>query len=206
MRKISALLAFICCMALAAGDIFTVERAADGSFSVKHRGQLLLQNITALLGAGQDKLPLKEDYKVLADGSKVWNIWCEDFEASYRMEIVQLGNGKSVEISMLGEAPAWPKYSKRQITMQMPMEQFKNASFKGVVGLSRFGHIYKAGVFNDALDKGALLNQQWRFLAIDGGKDKQILLDFDPIGPTNCSPSYTTGVIYGMGRLNNHGS
>ncbi|MBR2357879.1 MAG: beta-galactosidase trimerization domain-containing protein [Lentisphaeria bacterium] len=200
MKKILGLLAFACCAYLGAGEIFTVEKAADGSFSVKHRGQVLLQNIAPVIVENGEKMPLKSDYKVLPDGTKVWNVWSEEYETKHRLEIVEFAKGSSVEISLLGEAPAWAKHSKRQLKMQMPLAQFKNAPFKGVVGVSRSGHVFKEGVFNDSLPHGLLHKAAWRFLAIDGGKNKKIIIDFDPIGPSNSSPQYPVGCIYGFAR------
>ena len=122
------------------------------------------------------------------------------------MEVVLSHDGDSVELSILGEAPAWPKYSKRQLRLKLPLERFQNTTFNGVTGTSRSGHVFRNGVFNDKLEKGLLLNQLWRFLALDGGKDKKVIFDFDPIGPTNSCPQYPVGVIYGFARLDFQGN
>jgi len=197
-KKLLAILLFAACAWLSAGNVFQVEKISDGTFTIKHRGKVLLQNIAPLVVGKDDKLVLKEDYKVLADGSKVWNIWNEELESKFRMEVVEFGDGKSVELSILGDVPAWPKYPQRQINMQIPMAQFKDAPYRGVVGLSRGPHIFKEGVFNDKLPKGLLDGQKWRFLAINGGQGKQITIDFDPIGPSNPCSGYPAGLIHGF--------
>ena len=205
LKRISGALLLFCSLVLGAGGVFEVEKNSDGSFLVKHRGEVLLPRVAPVVAEDGAELPLKTDEKVLPDGTRVWNIWSEDLESRFRMEVVRPADGASVEISLLGEAPAWPKYSRRQISMPLPLARFKNAAFKGVTGVSRGGHNFRNGVFNDGLARGLLLNQLWRFLAIDGGKDKQLIFDFDPIGPTNPCPQYPVGLIYGFGRLTNQG-
>ncbi|MBQ7179017.1 MAG: beta-galactosidase trimerization domain-containing protein, partial [Victivallales bacterium] len=172
---------------------------------VKHRGEILLRDIAALVAEDGVAISLKSDEKLLPDGTKVWNVWSEEYESRYRMEVVLPHDGGSVEISILGEAPAWPKYSKRQLRMSLPLERFQNTTFKGVTGVSRSGHNFRSGVFDAKLEKGVLLNQLWRFLALDGGKGKKVIFDFDPIGPTNPCPQYPVGVIYGFARLDYQG-
>ena len=205
LTRITGVLLLFCSLLLTAGGVFDVEKKADGSFLVKHRGETLLQDISPLVAEDGTVLPLKTDEKILPDGSKVWNIWSEDYESRFRMEVVLSHDGDSVELSILGEAPAWPKYSKRQLRLHLPLERFQNTTFNGVTGVSRSGHVFRNGVFNDKLEKGLLLNQLWRFLALDGGKDKKVIFDFDPIGPTNSCPQYPVGVIYGFARLNFQG-
>ena len=205
MLKKASLLLLLVCSLLAGRGIFEVAKTGNGSFLVKHRGDVLLRDIAPLVAEDGTALPLKTEDTILPDGTKVWNIWSEEYESRFRMEVVLPHAGNSVEISLLGEAPAWPKYSKRQLRMHLPLGKCKNTTFKGVTGVSRAGHAFRSGVFDDKLEKGLLLNQLWRFLALDAGKNKKVIFDFDPIGPTNPCPQYPVGVIYGFGRIDYQG-
>ena len=123
LRKKTVLLLLFCCLALQAVGVFEVEKNASGTFLVKHRGEVLLRDIAALVAEDGVAISLKSDEKLLPDGTKVWNVWSEEYESRYRMEVVLPHDGGSVEISLLGEAPAWPKYSKRQLRMSLPLER-----------------------------------------------------------------------------------
>lgn len=205
LKRISGVLLLFCALALGAGGVFEVEKNSDGSFLVKHRGEVLLRDIAPVVAEDGAVLPLKHEENTLPDGTRVWNLWSEDLESRFRMEVVLPHDRESVELSLLGEAPAWPKYSKRQLKMLLPLERFKNTPFQGVVNVSRSGHIFKNGVFDGSHGPGPLLNQLWRFLAIDGGDKKKLIFDFDPIGPTNPCPQYPVGVIYGFANLSCQG-
>jgi len=182
---------------MASEKIFTVSETGEGVFSIQYRGKELLKNIHVLIRDDNAPVAMQKSKQILPDGTTVWNLWNEEYETRFRWEIVESADGSQLEISLLGEAPAYPVHANRRLIMEMDYSIFKDMPYKGVFSHSRHKHNIVSGVFNNQLPEGYMHNQVWRFLAVDGGKSNQLIFDFDPFGPTNPSPFYPCGVING---------
>ena len=175
MKRFLTLLAICFCGAAVMGaeKIFEVRESSQDTFEIIHRGKPLFKNIRSIIRPDGGTINLKRDCKTLEDGTQVWNIWCEDFELKFRMEVVLPASGEEVEMSLLGEAPADPKFPHRQLTLEADYSQFKDMPFTGVKSHSRSKHIIAKGVFDDKLPEGYLHNDIWRFLAFSGHRRRK---------------------------------
>ncbi len=192
--------------AMLSAGTFEVESKGGGHFRILYRGSVLLEDVAPVVAEDGDEIALKDSFQKLEDGTQVWNFWNEELETRFRMEVASPAAGDHVEISLLGEAPAYPKSPNRLLEARMQYADWKGAEYRGYVGLARTGNREESGTLGDELDDSSPLHRfVWRWLALDGGDERRIVFDLDPIGPSNASPSYPTGVIRGCWQIRKKG-
>ena len=79
---------------------FTVAEDVNGGLSVLRDGKPLVSRIAVDVGGGTWKG--KSSFVRAADGSRVWNRWCEDRDRKFRFEAVERKDG-AIELSLVGE-------------------------------------------------------------------------------------------------------
>lgn len=151
----------------------SVREAGNGSFDVVRDGVPVACNVRPAFGAPLPPESVKSASTTAADGSRVWNRWCEDVSSRFRFEIVERTDG-AVEVSMLGSGDARTKNRRRRIEFDLPAARYSGKPWKGVLN----GKGQADGMFGKA-------DRRWlRLLAADG-----LLFDFNPFGPSHASES-----------------
>ncbi len=178
-----------------AEQLFNIVPKGNARYQLFYRGAVLFDEIAPT--ARDDNAPpaLQENFRKLEDGSSVWNVWDDGEETRFRFEAVLSADGSRVELSFLGEAPAFTAHRNRLLTIKMPYRPWLGASYRGYIGHARNGAKEANGVFTEELPNDYLHGDVWRWFALDGGDGQQLLFDLDTYGPTNPCPFYPTGVI-----------
>ena len=118
--------------------------------------------------AGAD---VKASSAALADGTRVWNSWCEDPEWNYRFEIADRADG-AVEVTFAGHV-MWDSENRcRGLRIDIPVEVFAGKRYESIKKPT-VRHETESGVFDCGF--GGI---ESRFLAVDG-----LLFDFNAYGP-----------------------
>ena len=172
----------------------TVEERGGG-FAVLRDGKALVRKVSWDVGSvsGLEK----SSFERLADGTKVWNRWCEDRAHRFRLEVAERADG-TVEMSLLGESDA----AGAQVTERQPSEFFRflrfdvgddallGRSFEALEGDGRKRRPLR-GEFSREFEQ-----QRMRWLAVDG-----VIFDFNAIGPGESDSGYTSRAINGVWKV-----
>ena len=161
-----------------------VEQQGD-NFVIKRDGKVLFESVWAETSVPLKKLPVKSSFVTLKDGSKVWNKWCEERGNRFRWEIADKSNN-TIEITLSGENEVYDTNLVRMLYLNMPKNLWIGKKYDALNTNGR-GWRPLSSTFSNKT-KGV-----YRWLACDG-----IILDFNPIGPTDYCMMYKVGVIKGQ--------
>ena len=152
----------------------------DGRFSVLRDGKTVLSSVSPVAGdlAGAD---VKTSFTALADGTRVWNRWCEDSEWNFRFEIADRADG-AVEVTFAGHV-MWDSGNRcRGLRIDIPREVFAGKRYESIKKPT-VRYETESGVFG-----GAFMGIESRFLAVDG-----LLFDFNAYGPGDMNAALLDG-------------
>lgn len=161
------------CLVLAAvsatqAGCFSVEERA-GTLAIRRDGQEFVRAISVEAGK---PVNVRHSYVTLADGARVWNRWCEEPKASYRLEVAQRADG-AVEITFAGQVPFDAQAKERCVRLEVPRAVLADKAFASVKASGgRYWH-EERGAFDEAFKA---LESRW--LATEG-----LTFDFNPLGP-----------------------
>lgn len=141
----------------------------DGSFSVLRDGRVVVSRIAADVGAADSNAT--NSFRTTADGSRVWNRWCEERNRRFRLEIAERADG-AIEVTLLGEVGPEAADRRRFLVVEAAGTAFSGKAYEALEGSGRGWQVRK-GVM-DVGFKGF----DGRHFAADG-----IDFDFNPIGP-----------------------
>ena len=200
MKKLmGSLLSSVLLCGAASGGSFQIESAADGSFRVLERGRVLVERIQALVPGSDDPETRQSSTAVLPDGTKVWNLWSEVPDRSYRTEVALAPDGESVEITFASFCRSYAPgvTDLRMLELFVPLARFAGGSYEGLVGRPTQCRS-ASGKLDDAPDHVSLGNQDWRFLVLADGAGEKITFDLNPIGAGDFISIYKDGTVRGV--------
>lgn len=156
-------------LALGAGaaELSVVER--DGVLSVLRDGRVYVKAITVEAGK---PVNVQRTSVTLADGTKVWNSWCEEHDASYRLEVAARTDG-AVELTFAGQVPFDTAAKGRYVRLEVPREILSGKDFASAKAAAGRYWYEERGAFDAAFKT---LESRW--MATDG-----LTFDFNPLGP-----------------------
>jgi len=186
------------CGMLCAGD-FAVQNPSEGIYNITYRGKVLIDSITTTVSSNAAAEKRRYSRTVLPDGSEVFNIWSEEKDRRFRTEIALLNNGSVVEMTFMSETRAFAPTLKDSKLLQftIPYEHFANGSFCGYTGRA-IAAVFKKGSFRDLPVRTQMANSDWRYLVLNDGSDRSIVLDFNPVGPGDFISIYPFGALKGL--------
>ena len=166
---------------------FSVSEEKDG-LHILHNGTPFITDIKVSMGDG---IPpkVKHSKKVLPDGAKVWNEWCEDRETRYRTEVALRADG-AIEITMTGEMEALNPYMTRLIHLTIPKGFLNGKTFEALEGNGR--KYTRVNGVCDTTYKGG----NYRWFTADG-----LIFDFNPLGATDYCSGYSAGAVKGVWNI-----
>lgn len=182
MKILSFILTFFT-LALLHADL-SVEPQGD-KFVIKRDGKILFESLWMETSVPLSKLPVKTSFVTLKDGTKVWNKWCEERGNRFRMEVADKSDN-TIEVTLSGENEVYDTNILRMLYLDMPEGHWIGKKYDALNTNGR-GWRPITKTFN-AKTKGV-----YRWLACDG-----VILDFNPIGPTDYCMMYKVGVIKGQ--------
>ena len=161
-----------------------VEQQGE-NFVIKRNGKVLFESLQVETSVPLSKLPVKNSFQTLKDGSKVWNRWCEERGNRFRLEVADKSDN-TIEITLSGENEVYDTNLVRLLHLTMPAKQWFGKKYEALDTNGR-GWRPLSKIFN------AKTKDIYRWLACDG-----VILDFNPIGPTDYCMMYKVGVIKGQ--------
>ncbi|MBE6367176.1 MAG: hypothetical protein E7052_04620 [Lentisphaerae bacterium] len=186
MKKLFTLFALLAGAVLFAGD-FTVT-GEKNDLVIKYKGEVLVKSVDLTVPAQPDKF----EYKVLPDGTRVWNAWNENPEYKFRREIA-LHSDDHLEITLSSNVPIHTTNRLRKLTLNIPYSFVQGGKYQALSGNGRSWSPVK-GEFADNAPNKAFPKAPWRFLALEkAGKD--LIFDFNPIGAGDYCSSYAGGAV-----------
>ncbi|MBR4674347.1 MAG: hypothetical protein IKP00_07780 [Victivallales bacterium] len=165
----------------------TVEPQGD-SFVVKRDGNVLIESVIMETDIPMEQANVQTSQQTMADGTRVWERWCEDRDNRFRLEVAERADG-AVEITMTGEIDALSTNLTRNLALTMPTGCLADKEFQALADNGRAWRPVK-GRFT-ANSSGI-----YRWLACDG-----LTFDFNPIGPIDDCSMYRLGAIKGIWRV-----
>lgn len=185
MRIKFGLVAAVAVCAGAASAALTVEEK-DGAFRVLRDGQPVIERVFVDLGGDGAAPEVKRSYAEKEGLGKVWNVWSEDNDRRYRLEVVERTDG-AVEMTLAGQMEGSSTYRNRRLYLYAPSSVFDGHDYDALQGNGRaWSPVH--GTFG-----GAFSRNSFRWLACDG-----IVWDFNPIGAGNYCNQYPSGTIQGV--------
>ncbi len=182
--KIRRLFSVLLCAAAMLFAKLTVERQGD-NFLVKRDGKVLIDSVAVKTGIPMEQAKVRSSSQTLADGTRVWERWCEERENRFRLEVAERADG-AVEITMAGEIEALNPNRLRQLWLTMPKGLLVGREYQALDGNGRGWRPVTRKFEGKA-------SQVYRWLACDG-----LIFDFNPIGPTDYCMMYQVGAIKGQ--------
>ena len=182
MKITTGILAFLTAFAVMAD--LAVEQHGE-NFVIKRNGKVLFESLQMETSVPLSKLPVKKSFQTLKDGSKVWNRWCEERGNRFRLEVADKSDN-TIEITMSGENEVYDTNVLRMLHLTMPAKQWLGKKYDALDTNGR-GWRPITRTFNSKT-KGV-----YRWLACDG-----VILDLNPIGPTDYCMMYRVGAIKGQ--------
>ncbi|MBE6366355.1 MAG: hypothetical protein E7052_00385 [Lentisphaerae bacterium] len=155
------------------------------NFVIKRNNQVLFETVEVKTSVPLDQLPVQESFQTLPDGSKVWNRWCEKRGNRFRLEVADKSNN-TIEITLAGENEVYDTNLVRMLYLHMPKDLWLGKSYDA---LKTNGRLW----LPDKQTFSKKTKDLFRWLACDG-----VILDFNPIGPTDYCMMYKVGVIKGQ--------
>ncbi|MBE6368695.1 MAG: hypothetical protein E7056_00855 [Lentisphaerae bacterium] len=175
---------------LSAGT-FTVE-GEKNDLVIKYDNEIMVRAIELNMPAAPDKF----DYKVLPDGSRVWNAWNENPEYKFRREVA-LRPDNTVEINLACYVPVFNENRVRTMSFKMPYSFFAGGKYRALHTNSRSWN-YQEGDF--AADSKNFPKQPWRFMTLEKG-EKKIIFDMNALGAADFCHMYTGGAVRGVWQV-----
>ena len=129
------------------------------------------------------------------DDGKVHNIWNQDPECRFRMEIATAEKGKHLEITYLTEYDAYTPYPARALKVRMPFELFAGADYVARVGRASKVKTVTGKIPADLANGKALLPANCRQVAFSGSKCGNLVIDFNVLGAGDFLSDYSNGAI-----------
>ena len=173
---------------LAAQPAFAVLDVVEtnGTFAVIRDGKTVVRGVTVALGGDGRHPGEQRSFVRQADGAKVWNVWSEDPDCRYRLEVVRRSDG-AVEMTLAGQISASSPYTTRRLYLFVPSDVFDGREYEALQGDGRAWRP-KKGVFDSAFRRNS-----FRWLASEG-----LLWDFNPVGAGSYCNMYRAGTIQGV--------
>ena len=162
----------------------SVEQRGD-DYLVLRDGKVLIESVRVRTDIPMEQAKLQRSAQTLADGTRVWERWCEERDNRFRLEVAERADG-AVEITMTGEIDALSVNCTRVLTLAMPKGVFAGQEFQALNDNGRAWRPVK-GQFTDKF------SGVYRWLACDG-----VTFDFNPIGPIDDCSMYRLGAIKGI--------
>ena len=200
MKKLmGSLLSSVLLCEAASGGSFQIESAADGSFRVLEQTGVLVERIHSQVPGSDDSKARQSSTAALPDGTKVWNLWSEEPDRSFRTEIALAPDGESVEITFAAYCRSYaPGVTElRMLELLVPLARFAGGSYEGLTGRATQCRSV-SGKLDDAPDHVSLGNQDWRFLVLSDSAGGKISFDFNPIGAGDFISIYKDGTVRGV--------
>ena len=166
---------------------FTVAEDVNGGLSVLRDGKPLVSRIAVDVGGGTWKG--KSSFVRAADGSRVWNRWCEDRDRKFRFEAVERKDG-AIELSLVGEVEPPVRERLRALRLEIAPGALDGKAFDALEGNGRDYRAAK-GAFDDAFGP-----RKARWLATDG-----VVFDFNPTGAGEYNSGFTSRTLVGVWDL-----
>ena len=92
-RRLSFLAALaLCCLVQAK---LTVRQAGD-NFAILDDGKVIVESLYCNMHEVARPDQMRKSFATLPDGSRVWNTWCEDKEARFRLEVAERSDGAAI--------------------------------------------------------------------------------------------------------------
>ena len=174
----------------AAPGAFTVDSDGKGGFVIRHRGTVLVSSVKSL---GVPSAAPKAE--TLADGTRVWNLWNANRDASVRQEIALKADGSEVEITMIGEAEAFCPTPARCVYLSVPQPLVEGWSYEGLTVSGRRWVPVK-GTFAAAQK---FPSHAWRYFLMKApDAETGVVFDLNPIGAGDFIMMYGTGCVKGV--------
>lgn len=172
-------------MALSASAMLDVIET-NGTFAVMRDGRTIVQGVKADLGGDGRRPEERRSFSSLPDGSKVWNVWSEQPDRRYRLEIARRADG-AVEMTLAGQTAAGSPYTTRRLYLFVPSDVFEGRGYDALQGNGRSCNP-KKGRFDNTFRRNG-----FRWLASDG-----LVWDFNPVGAGSYCNMYASGTIQGV--------
>lgn len=165
----------------------SVKQVGD-NFAIYNDGQLIVERLESNMDSVARPECVKRSFATLPDGTKVWNKWCEDKEARYRLEVAERADG-AIELTLMGESGCGDYEHARKLDLRVPADAFMGANYDALEGNGRS--------FNDRHGViGKELSGVYRWLNANG-----VVFDFNPIGCTDYCLMYSLGTVRGQCRI-----
>jgi len=170
-------------------------RETNGQCTVLHNGRELISRLKMVL---TPDAPLPEGTRTScekrSDGTHLYQLWNENPETRFRCEVAVRPD--LVEITMVGEAPAFAAQLNRELRLSIPYDALRHAPYRALAGNGREFRETK-GEFPGNPPREMLPGSPFRFLATKVyGTD--MIFDFMPLGAGDYCTTYKTGVIRGV--------
>jgi len=185
--------------ASAAEGVFEVKNPAQGIFQIYYNNTLLIDSITALVSHDSTAENRRYSARQLPGGAMVYNIWSEEKNYNFRLEIALHPGGKRLEITFMTEVGAFSPTldSSKLVTLTLPYEKFARGTYSGYVGRAT-GKNFRSGKFSELKERTMMGNSDWRYLALDDAQGNKLVFDFNPIGPGDFISIYPFGALKGL--------
>ncbi|MBE6381322.1 MAG: hypothetical protein E7047_10385 [Lentisphaerae bacterium] len=171
-------------------------REENGNYTLWHDGKMMLSAIESYSGKSWTPPPgTQKSEATLSDGSKVYQLWNENPDYKFRREIAVMANG-TVEITMVGETPAFNSNRTRMVQVRVPFAAIKGEKFKALRDDGR-RWLPVEGVFAPDMADGGLPTRPYRFFCVNIN-GKPIIFDFLAQGAGDYCTGYGTGAIRGI--------
>lgn len=181
LRSIPLCLAVLLCTAFAGSLLGALDiREGESGFEVLRDGQPVVSGIRVDLGE-MNPCGEKSSFVESADGSRVWNRWCEASDRRYRLEVAARADG-AVEISMATQVDPPNDRCVRFIEARLDAALFDGRSYEAIDGdFQKFAP--EKGVLSTAVS-----GRDWRWMAIGG-----LTFDFNPLGAGDAFGGFSPG-------------
>ena len=187
------LLAAACCLPCVVFATLTVSEK-DGEFTVLRDGKVIIRRIWVDLGGDGSRPETRRSFATLPSGTKVWNVWSEETDKRYRLEIAERSDG-AVEMTLVGQMEGASKFRTRRLYLNAPLDVFDGHAYDALRGNGRsWDHV--SGTFGTAFKRFDV-----RWMAVDG-----LVWDFNPIGAGDYISGYNSGAIRGIWPVIRQGS
>ncbi len=183
---------------LGAAD-FAVQTDGQGGFQVRYHDEVVVDSIRTTVSADPASEKRRYETRTLPDGTVVHNVWSEESERKFRTEVALAGDRQSVEITFMTECGAYSETvsSGKTLEVKVPLAAFENGSFAGYAGRATADKKL-SGKLTGLADRARLGGDDWRYLALDDGRGKKLVFDFNPIGAGDFISIYREGAIRGV--------
>ena len=154
----------LACVSIA--DLRVEEK--NGRFAIRRDDVVLVSSLEVDNGSRSNDL--MRSFSALTRHGKVWNVWCEERDGRYRLEVAERPDG-AIEITMSGQVGPYDRLRARKLNLFIPAQILDGHGWQAFVGDGRRVQTAKGEWAPDFSE------QKMRFLATDG-----LVFDFNPLG------------------------